>query len=441
MAKVLKLYNGASNIDLLAGDLILERDGLAIKSGRDKVWETINLISASSGSTIRTAQENIDKFIEQARRFEENPVKEDPVWWYWQSEGESVKRAVVFDGETELFSRAPFNTPLDPGNGSILRLALKRHQQWETDTTTGKGGTGLSALGGLTNLGVIGGSSPARISNLELTTYVPDALSRYWIGIKPNHISTLAYTSLWELEDGTLGADATAPADAGASGGNTVRVSFAGTPGLAERVYMTPGDISGANLDAFVGRFLVLLRCRVNDSLTEVAVQLRQGWKGQIDQTETIVSTQYISGQTEWRLLEMGEIQIPVTGLRAPGVTGIPFDASALSIWAERISGTSTLDLDAIGLVPSEHMVTAKYSGNFLDSTGPIFFTSEIDEQYAVAGLAGDWGNIEYSFTNWVYPVIGGYLVIFGEGSAGSLLGKSVDFGMDLYPRWKTFRT
>lgn len=443
MAEVLQLYDGSSFIDLLTGDLILEYEGLSIKSGRDRMWETINLVSGSSDAAVRTAQENVDKFIEKARLFDANQVKADPIWWYWQSEGESAKRAVVFDGETELLSRGPFNTAIRPGNGSTLRLTLKRFHEWEAASVTNKTASSLSALGGISPIGIIGGSSPGRITNMRLTTGVPDTITRYWAGIQPYHNGSVAYVPLWELENGTLLTDASVVGDAGASGGNLVRVSFSTFSGMAPRVHIKPSDITGTNFDAFAGRFLVLLRCRVNAGTTEVAVQLRDGWGGQIESTETIVSTQYISGQTPWRLIELGEIQIPTTGDRegiATDVTGVIANSS-VAIWAERISGSGTLDIDAIGLCPSEHMISVFYGGTVPNLGGPLMFTSPIDEQYAVMDIGGVWGHTEYSFTNWFYPIIGGHLVLFGEDNGSSKLGKTLDFDMDIYPRWKTFRT
>lgn len=440
MAQVLELRHAGSSVDLLAGNLILEENGLSIKTSREKIWETIRLIGSAAGADIRTTKDEINQYIEAARLFDENDVKADPVWWRWQSEGESAKQAVIFDGAAELLTRGPFNTALRPGDGSILELALQRHHQWEATSATQKTSSSISTLGGTHYLGAVGGSSPGRIASLLVLADAPDAVSRYWIGIKPDHLTSGFLNPLWELEDGSLGTDASVVSDGNASGGDMVQVSFSTNEDLVERVHISASDVVVSDYEEFAGRFLALLRCKVSTSDTVALVQLRQGWRGQIGQTETIVTSQIINGQTGYKLIEMGNIKIPVTEHRGT-ISDSRIADSTLSIWAERVSGSGTLQLDVIGLCPSEHMVTAFYGGTMPDLSGPFFYTSPIDTQYAVVEISGEFGNVEPEFRDWFMPVAGGTLVFFAEDNTSSKLGTTLGYQMNIYPRWKSFRT
>src|SRR4030066_285788 len=102
MAQTLQLTDGTTTIDLIGGDLQLERGGWSTSTSRDgRIWETFRLSSNAADADIRETQIDIDILIETARRFDGNILESTPVYLEFRSDGELQKRAVVYDGETE----------------------------------------------------------------------------------------------------------------------------------------------------------------------------------------------------------------------------------------------------------------------------------------------------------------------------------------------------
>src|SRR3990172_2611167 len=151
MARVLKFTYGEEEVDILAGDLRAEFGSLSFKSTRGAIWETIEIISGAQPEAIRTAQIQVDEYFERAQAWDPtsdryNPLEMTPVWLYWQSEGESPKRALVLGGETEIRS-SRIATPLLPGPAGRARWAVK-HLPWENEDATA-----ITTLSNLSNRG------------------------------------------------------------------------------------------------------------------------------------------------------------------------------------------------------------------------------------------------------------------------------------------------
>jgi hypothetical protein len=450
MAKVLQLYDETAAIDLLAGNIVLEEAGLSLRSADKKIWETIGLVSGATDANIRTTKAQIDDYIERAKLYIDNPVEAKGIWLYVQSEGESAKRALIYDGSTDLVSSSVFNTPLLGRDSAIFRIALLRHPYWENPSGSAVNVNGLSAWGGKGNLGTLTGTTYGRIQRALFTSSTAARLGKFWIGIRPSRHGTAQFTTVWEAEAGTPHSpDTSVVADGTASGGSKMQTTFASVSTMYNRFEVRLSNVVGSNFSHNIGRYLVLMRCKVSSGTTQVLVRLASGWDRFTTHTEQI-----IDGKTSWNLVEMGEIQIPPTGNR-DGVmtTDDALGYFGLLLSAERLSASGTLDVDGFVLVPSEHIITGDgadvYSGNSgqLDYyTAPLYpFSEKGDDQYAIFRNPAPVNGIQfvdYTFTNWQYPIIGGTLVVAAEPwNAGHDLTATVNASLTVYPRWKSYRT
>ena len=188
--------------------------------------------------------------------------------------------------------------------------------------------------------------------------------STFWIGIRDIHNGSAGFIALWELDLGTGVLGCTSVTDAAARGGTAMYAPFATYPTLRERLTIFWSDVqTNASLtNDLVGDYLVLARMRVDSGSTEVAVQLRSGWGGATGYDGfDIHNTQYIDGNTDYMLYEMGKVKIPP--INRDGNFDAVLGEWAFVFMAEFLGGTQStakLYLDYIVLIPAEHLVTAK---------------------------------------------------------------------------------
>jgi hypothetical protein len=230
--------------------------------------------------------------------------------------------------------------------------------------------------------------------------------------------------------------------DAAASGGKYTLTNFNNVPeGNYWRVSMRLSDIAAGYYPDYIGRYLVLGRLRVDAPTTQVAVQLRHGWLG--FSTASVVGTTFISGQTNWRLVELGQIQLPPTSYRdgAPTI-GNGLSDYGVQIFAERLSGAGNLQLDCLILIPCETLVVA--DGASVDASGGLlaaYSGSQDGDNYAVASQSNNYiGNIAYSFTDWAMPYDGALLVLAAQNPSFHALAPVLQPILNVYPRWRGLR-
>jgi hypothetical protein len=449
MAQTLQLEYGGTTIDLLSGDLRLERGGWSTRTTRDgRVWETLSLVSNAADATIRATQIDIDQFFEYARAYEENILESTPVWLKWRSDGELEKRALVYDGETEL-KTDDCVTPLLGVGGMRLTIAIERDKAWEEPGVYTVSTTNVNHIGGTWTIGSDIGSMAQRISKFTMTAG-GTSKGKFWMGIRDIRNGTTGFISKWEAEDGGVGTDTALAADATASpggGGNTkITCTFATVQTLALRSSLSWAAVQTVgNYDDIVGSYLVLARMKLDAGTTEVAVQLQYGWGGLGTGTATPVGTTFLSAVddaslTNWNFIELGSVDFPPTGNRDDvAITNDEIKEVELNLWAERISVAGSLDLDCYVLIPNEHLFVAKAPTN-LDATVDAW-TGPDGFQYCLGKDGTTYGNMEYSFNDWYYPVGGGIMVIAVQASTISQnLTDVAAMSVQLYPRWKTFR-
>lgn len=453
MAKVLKVTDGTTTVDFVSGDLVLEFQGFQIESLNDADWEVISLVSGASDANIRTALANLDKLREQAILYASDPQREKPVWFYWQSEGESVKRSLVLDMTIKVKSQAAI-TPVLGRGGVAADLAIKHDAAWESDTLSTDSDTGISAFGGTWSPSLNVGTLPSRISSFLIETSVASGPGDIFVGIKDTRKGNAGFTALFEAEYAGDLFSVTPTSDANASAGNFERCDFTTNPEMHYRISWALQDVIGSNWDDMIGKYLVLARMKLDVYTTKVRVQFRHGWSYLTGDEGEISANIFFDGTidptpTTWKFFELGEIRIPTTGNRLDFASdGNLIKYYGLSIYAERLSASGYLDVDCIVLLPTDHMIACKgadlsyASGNPTGTlefmTGEDGFKSIINRQYTLGSL-DDINNAitDPEFRDWDYPIEGGIVVVCGRDAA---VGDTLDSTIKTYPRWRGFR-
>lgn len=449
MAQTLKITDGTTEIDFLASTLFAVGEGWqSAESGLEPVWETFDLAGNITDANLRTAQSNLEKLFRQARRYIDNPVENNPVWLYFSSEGESAKRALVLDGSSRI-SASGRSSPLLGAGGTLMSLAIKRAPFYENTSGTAIANSGVSTLGGSWAVGSASGDVDSRISELKVTTSATVVtLTELWVGLRDVRNGTTGFISVWEAEAGVNDVDAADAADAGASGGNRVTISFATVAGMAQRFSVRWFDVQTVgNWDDLAGDYLVLGRFKLDAITTEVRMQLRSGWAGSTLGAD-VVSDVYFSAVddntlTNYQLHPLGRVSIPPTGNR-DGVMNTNLKNYMMQIHAERLSGSGALHFDCLALVPAERLAYINYGNINAASGGYVgMYSGPDDLEYAVmnTATAGLIGQVEFLLENWGYPVGGGLLVVAAQENGSHTLNKTVDLAGTIYPRWRLYRT
>jgi hypothetical protein len=452
MAQVLKVTDGTTTVDFLTGDLKMRAGGWETLSARDVVWETIELSTKAAAASVRTAVNNLMSLFKKARDYEDNIIEQTPVWMYYQSEGESEKRALVLDGSVELQNVDNLG-PLLYKTGLLLTVAIERLPFWENTTLQSLTASGKTVDGGYWVAGGAAGDEDQRIYDLAITSNASTALTKFWIGIRPILYGSNGFQPKWECESGTNGTDASDQADATASNNSRVQVTFATVATLAKRFSITcyQAQALSDDWDDLIGDYIILARLKLPTASTEVRIVLKHGYEGGTvgDGMTTICGDVFVSNisntnLTNWNIVEIGRVKIPSSGNRDNmAVAEDDIAYYGLALHAERVTGAGNLDIDCLILMPVDHYAYIE-NGNLKTTTDPLMiYTSPLDEQMAVCrdGTAGSWVFAIPSFVNFFYPAEGGIMVLVAAEATQHILTPTLGITMRTYPRYKLFRT
>lgn len=469
MANVLRLAKYdltnslVSSIDLLDGTLKLEEESWRTQMAVPRmlyeklslgmqatfmeyapVTEVLGLIGADTVPNLTAALVDLEEVLEEVRLFHAGEMSAEPWFFEFNADGEAVKRALLFAGMVQYPPGVGVN-PLMEYDRIKAQVALVRHPFWETIAFESFSdlSAGTSTLGGQLEFSDIYGTVPARIRGLSTyrQNYVSGTLTEWWIGVRSAHKGTANFEPVWECEDGTnnAGSDTTDQADGGASGGNTVRVTFATQPGLYKRMAITVDDACSGHSDYEhqVGRYLVLCRCKVDSGTA--GIQMRSGYPEQNEHQEVYVNN------TSYKFHPLGEITIPAWATYRLA-SNDPCQYFAITLYAERISsgGSDYLYMDCLVLVPMEHLLYM--DDTQVDNGGQVLYIlSTPDDGYScyaveniVSGAVDD--SPALSFNDWHLPIDGGVVVAVAQGAASHVLSEKVRLSFQYYPRWKSYR-
>jgi hypothetical protein len=426
--------------------------GAAKFQSYDRVTETLALIGSDTVANLLTAVNAIEAFQERARLWHNDPVQDVSSWLEFNADGESARRSLIYDlalsypqmtGVSALLSTAKL----------AARLAIIRHPLWESVAADSYTTPTLDCLGGQLAIAPAAGSTaPGRMPAFYVNGVSGSGpLATIWAGIRETYETVTGFVSKWECESGTPGTDAAVAGETGASpsgsSNNKIQVTFV-TTANAKRLTLTVNQIAPAAATAQIGRYVVLCRCKVSAGGT-VALQLRTGNVGMADADLTQNEVSYVT-ETAWKLVELGEFQIPPVGWRGYRSATDHAKYTQAQIWAEVVSGSGvTLDLDCLILIPAGAYVklegaAVQYApGSPTPYTYPAaVYTDENDVNAAIAYLSATSpaASLKPTIRDWYCPAAGGVLVLAAERSTGGVLGDLVYPVLYVYKRWLSFR-
>jgi len=438
---------GTANVNLLT-ELEVARSGFSYQTSDELMWTNFDLVSTLADASFKYSIFKLDQLKEFARNYISDITNSDPVYLIWVTDGENNRHSIVYDLSYEI--RAEENlSPLLGNNAAKVRLSVQHNPYWEADGSVTFAGT-VNTLGGTINMNVGSISYPSRIQYMNVDGYndeFANHLTKAWIGIRDKRNGLGGFISKWETEYGSLGTDASFGTSSAASNGTTTNITFA-TTAMNKRITVQWGNVATANYDDICGSYLVLGRIKLSAGTVEVVTELRHGWLG-FAGLESSVGVNYISAVTDanlvnYNLIPLGIVDIPPTGDRSAiaSQTASIMSSYGLSLYAERLSAGGSMSVDCFVLIPNDHLlVLGSADINHFTGRSVRAFTGDDDFSYAInRSQSLGFGNIEYSFENWNYPMAGGALVVAAQSGSIHQLGGSVDISGYIFPRYRSYQ-
>lgn len=471
MAVSLTLTDGTTTYNLLTGALKLRYQGWEMQgpqpegettlqgygasykfTGYRPLTETFTLYAAAAATevSIRQAVRDIDKILEQARRWHSYGTEKNTtaIPWLTFSTGTeaSARNCLLYGGSVTLLAGNGAQPTLS-NNNALALLTLTRHPLWvETPDITIRTPLSVSSCGGATAFLTQAGTAPG-LTRLILSAPNGQAtpMTKAWVGILPTtNVARTWFNPVLSLSAGTAGTDATSKADPGGNdlGGNTIEVTFATHTDLHARasVALSNIDADGTHWESWTGVFRVLCRYRVDAGTTSVGLQLK--WGGPTTPTANLQYAPEIVGtaSTVYHFVDLGEITIPLGRLLASYYSDVQ-----LQVWAERFSGAGTLYLDALTLIPAEHMVTLenaniKFDGAAYAAVVQQHYDDETTcEQLTPTFIIESHPNL--TARDFFFPCYtGGCAVVAAERAAGSTATDNIEIGLITKQRWAHYK-
>lgn len=453
MAKSLKLANWARDqwVDLLNGALRMQSGTRAASEDTGLVEETMELFGAASDITIIRTVREFNAIREKIRQYFTDPLSNDPQWLEEHAKNEPERRSLLYGLRYDAINQRQLSSQLLGRQFAKGVLTLQRSAIWESAAASTIEQTGLSGWGGMWRIYGIEGDLPARLwKTIIYGDETLGSVTRIWLGMRRSRYGMKDFVSVWELEHAAppLSYDTSETVDANASGGEMLEVDFATRTDMALRTIISVADVVSGTPDLrhFIGKYLVLLRCKVSSSpTTEVAVQMRHGMVPAAPYEENSIPADvvYVSN-TSYDLVPLGIVQIPPDGFRS----GDPVDMAELfsiSIYAERVTGNSSsrFDMDALVLIPAEHLLTIeKAQVTYLENSRVEAITREDGEQIARGYTDGSPGIIvEPGFDDWQLPEGDVLAVAVCAGAGAHSLTNTLHVEMNYVPRWYNYRS
>ncbi len=416
----------------------------------DYVIESFSVIATDTVPNLLYELKRLEDVLDEVRQYHDLKPAAAQWWLEWHVDGEEERRALLYTGQMEYPSLVGIS-PMIECLTIVVKFTLVRHPLWENDVSTSISDTiqGVQLLPAfdkwvITN---IEGTAPARIANLEVyldTSLIGTPLHEYWIGIRPYHNGVANFDGEWQCENGTIDdvADTSAIIDGTASNSAKQQTDFATDASLIKRFHIQTQDVAttAGNEQDYVGRYLVLVRAKTTVAGTTVGIQLRSGYSDQIIHEEIYMSS------TSWFLYELGEIELPPASQSGMNY-GNWIRSFMLSMYAERLAGTGSLDCDLFILIPSEHFLHV--SGSVIDydalhTMRDVIYTSANDTMFAIGYTRAtpDAVNDALSIIPlvWYIPQEGGAVVMAGQSQTQHNHADSYHLAMTYYPRWLSYR-
>ncbi|CAG0933643.1 hypothetical protein TFLX_03152 [Thermoflexales bacterium] len=327
-------------------------------------------------------------------------------------------------------------------------LGLTRMPFWEAQAsrTIAPDGDVIDINGGMFTYqfitGILG-DAPYRVAKLAITPVTDDVLTEFWIGVRGNYyynVNVANFQPVWNLKDAYYYSDVAIEADSDALSGSRLTCDFDTHPEEVTRAIMKASQAT-ANPDDQVGNYNLLLRAAMSDGSSEALVRVGSGFYGGTNEF-AFGSHELISG-TGYKYYEVGNVSLPSSyvPLQDAGLANM-----ALKVKAQRLSGSGSLYLDVIGLLPAEHSLHFKdASVQTVESELYRFAEVYVLPNDVVAGKSYDTSvsqpvdNLDIDSSNWGLPPQSINVVCVAQGSA-SFKGVNVGMSLQCFPRWDSLR-
>lgn len=434
------------------------RRDLTIPVGRgdETIISTMTIVSRGGRSVARANMATLDYLLDVASGIESDPLQEQEIRFVVATDGEGERWAVVvnFERLTDAAGGAYGGALLLTANGrSVSQLAIT-HRPLESAGTISYSVANISLHGGTTNTldggltAISNGTLPGRIAELRVNGDNANSgvIERLWVGIRPSGRGYSGFDPVIECEDYfSLGTDAAVVADANASGGSAVQVTFATATAMSDRLQVQLGGAVSGDVRHYKGSYLVLCRYQVTTSGTEVGLRLAGRWDNLSDERAKIqLATQYLSYTSGYyRVAELGILDIPPS-LRPPANAYVRINEFKFQFEAERNAGSGNLRLDNIWLIPARHRLYIENLYLQAASTTTAYITQDGVGQMRFSTNAGAGTTLtsgEVAATNWQLPVDGGTFVFVGERADRHILTDQMALVQPIVaPRWMSYR-
>jgi len=407
------------------------------------VWEAITLrLRGSSHDNLAAKAQGIDQKLKEMGWYKDQAERYG-VWLRAQLANETgARQALLLDAKPELKSSLYTPGVLSKNQINEYILALERTPWWEDTSHVTQNLSAINSVGGTAAYTNVDGDVPARLALVSFrgNSGGGGPLYKFWLGIRSTRFGTPAnFVPHWSANLGNLGTDSTTAADSSTVSGTRVQCSFATVATMATRVNITCDQVSVSNYNDQRGQFLVLLRAKLSAGSTVVRVRLADGF---VSNSAPRTQGRVVITDTAYLYYPLGTIQIPSPG-RLFGGTNSMKDYT-LTLQAERISGSASLYIDGLTLIP-------KNEGLVYAENGAVEYVGG-DERPLQVFHRPDGGvdSVNYfgsSELNVGVPQVSGGLppgtgivVLAGQQQTVSFTNQTINLTLQYYERWATLR-
>ena len=421
------------------------------------------IIHITSGDNFASTMQDFHALQLVAVQFFADETYITPVWFHRALVDESgIERYLV--RSMQFTSSSGFGGPIDSApcltDGRLGVLTIEHHPYAERPSAVSAStGTNLSVLGGgaAFNYTDVVGDVPARPYYMRLYGgSIGIEFEKAWFGFRSDAKCGSGDASdvitLWELEDASPGANGTASPDGTASpggGGNTyMEVDPTDTTweiGFNISTYTANGDT--ADVSAFNGTWLVLMRAQVDTAICQVKLKHRQTAADSPAKTGPVVDI----AATTWTIYNLGLVTFPTRNRRALPIAlkdATHDRADTLELWCRDKPGDTgaVIDCDCFVLIPvDEYFVYNHFTG--IDSNLESWMAVAPDDEPAGGTL------ITVGASGWYEPnpvqIIGAGIPV-GDGrmficvaeadDAAPAYDDDLDVDLSWFPRWISYR-
>jgi hypothetical protein len=402
--------------------------GRTLVAGVDaNVIETLQLtVTGTSLLDLAAQLTRMGRMRQAVIDFWTNPREIDPVFLHWYArEGAGAQYALIYaldiaEDEPDVWQQAvrdvtitierePDWRGLPPGanpkvwtheiirhvaNWTGINLTLYNNQGASDDVNHALIGSAGGAAGNITNndsgssnnyveisAANVPGDAPALLQ-LSLQNSLAQQLNTWYVAVRSepysyNNISG-SFQCTQDASAATLGTDAATAADATVASGNRVNI----TPGTAADSLRLTFSLA---VPIYQGRFAVYLRAYQNtgsagDWRAHIEINAAAAFSAGFT-TLILPEQQFSVGATQWPMVYMGEIELPMgirTGVSSFG-NGLIASTYSILVYARRTTGTSTLRFADLVLMPLDEGFaivnstsdnTSRQTDTVIDNTG-----------------------------------------------------------------------